>query len=807
MQKLSKARLDNCSRRIGTTVDGIAGRGSNSVEYFAYLLLVASAILFFSCGGTTPSSSQPNTSFSGNWQFSMTNPDTSYPLETAYGLQGGFVIQENGSVKGEVVYSISGTSQVNGSWTVCDSGGASINGTVNGQTLSFTATAGSQTFTFQGTLSSAQAAGGTFSTSGGTVSGFSSCGLAASSQAWTAVAVPPLSGSITGSFHSGGSGAPVAENNQNFPVTGVLTQGENVGASSATVTGTLSFLDPVTAKSDYPCIPAGTIYVNGEISGNKVVLQLIGVNGAAAGQIGVPLSQVNLGGNGRAPVTFDSTTGGYVLHSTGVGYVVNTSSCSSSSNLEDVGFVCLALNSSTACQQPITLSPASVSFAPQLLGSTGSSSQTITLANNSSGDVDNLTLTWLPASDGPNSDTGQTDFTNMSDFLEADNCVSGGEVLPANTTSSTFSLATGQACTIRVAFAPQASCTWLPGVFGGAAPSVCPLALTAQVVVDYPSSATSNDLLCPLSTSDCRFAVPIVGRGLSFVQPSTPELDFSAEAFGEASLPQALSFTNTGTTPVQVLPYAACTMPATGGQVPLTHPLVYPPGPPSGEFPVVAAGLQVVASLIQDVNQSTILYNCDFDPNTRLANFQISSDSCSGALLVPQQSCSLEITFVPQSTATYFSNLDYFLELNTVQCTDPVNDPPSLGNPCELDGGRFPVELKANIISPLRMSPAAGLDFGAVSVGKSSPTQSVTLLNDPNLSPQVTVKFPGKVLVSGNYSETDNCPFSLAAGASCTLVITFKPSSSGHNPGTLGITYAAAGISGTQTVYLRGTGQ
>ena len=77
------------------------------------------------------------------------------------------------------------------------------------------------------------------------------------------------------------------------------------------------------------------------------------------------------------------------------------------------------------------------------------------------------------------------------------------------------------------------------------------------------------------------------------------------------------------------------------------------------------------------------------------------------------------------------SALDYFLELNTYQCTDPVNHPPSPSNPCELDGGRFPVELQANMPSPLRMLPAAGLDFGNVSVGKSSVPQTVTLLNDP----------------------------------------------------------------------------
>ena len=70
--------------------------------------------------------------------------------------------------------------------------------------------------------------------------------------------MPPLTGSITGSFHSGGTGDNSGLVNQDFPVTGSLTQGPNIGASNATITGTLSFIDPTTGLSNYPCIPDGT---------------------------------------------------------------------------------------------------------------------------------------------------------------------------------------------------------------------------------------------------------------------------------------------------------------------------------------------------------------------------------------------------------------------------------------------------------------------------------------------------------------------------------------------------------------------
>jgi hypothetical protein len=117
--------------------------------------------------------------------------------------------------------------------------------------------------------------------------------------------------------------------------------------------------------------------------------------------------------------------------------------------------------------------------------------------------------------------------------------------------------------------------------------------------------------------------------------------------------------------------------------------------------------------------------------------------------------------------------------------------------------------LRANLTGPLRMSPSAGLDFGIVPVNKSSVTQTITLLSDPNLANPETVSFVGKVVASGSYSESDDCPFSLAPGASCTLTVKFKPSAPGHAPGTLAINYTTNSNSSfqTQPVYLRGTGQ
>ena len=712
------------------------------------LVLWAGLSLLSACGSArTSSPTQAAGTLAGNWQFTMSPPaDNSF----SGGMQGGFLLQRNGSITGQAAYSVFLPAQAGGSPTLCSSGSAMVTGAVQGQGFTLAALAGAQAFTLTGTLSSdGTTMAGTYNSTDG-----QGCGTAQTGLQWTASFVPSLTGAIQGNFHSS---LNPSLRNQNFLVSGSLTQGPNIGASSATVEGTLMF-------QNYPCLSSAE--VTGEISGNTAILQIFAPNGLNVGQIGAPVGFSN-----PFPVIIDGSGGstGVVLRGTNA-YAVTTSSCPGGTLAGDIGNVCLAIGNNTSCTQPVSLSPGLLTFVPQQVGS-AATAQTVTLTNiDPSGQILNgLTLSFNPQA-GSTSLFGPSDFDGLPNFTEQDNC--------APSLGASFTLASQQSCTITISFSPQQSCPWLPSTaLGGASPASCPLPLVASLTVNSPASADNNTA----------FAVPLSGAGFSAIVPSTPEIDFGAEALTETSAPQVLSFSNQGINPVQILPaLAAPCLNPNGGVHTLPRPLV----------PGAVAGLQVDTGVITP-NGSTINYYCDNDLTSKIANFQISNDSCSGQLLAPQASCSLAILFAPQPSTPLVPALDYFLELNTLQCTDTTT------SNCEIDAGRFPVEVTANVPSSLRMTPGAGLDFGIQPKNQSSAPLTINLFNDPNDPHAAPVNFTGN-LVRGDFTETDDCSSGLAPGSSCTMNITFRPRVAGFDTGTITITYSPAQ---TQIIHLRGTGQ
>lgn len=112
------------------------------------------------------------------------------------------------------------------------------------------------------------------------------------------------------------------------------------------------------------------------------------------------------------------------------------------------------------------------------------------------------------------------------------------------------------------------------------------------------------------------------------------------------------------------------------------------------------------------------------------------------------------------------------------------------------------VSLSATVIDPKARLSTTSLNFSTVRVGQSR-TKNVTLSN------------PGKTALSitsigitgadpGDFTQSNNCPGSLAAGKSCTISVTFKPTATG--PRSAQLTVIDNAQTSPQNVALSGKG-
>jgi hypothetical protein len=455
------------------------------VKILPWLSLVATIVLS-ACGGGGSSTVVPvNPTLSGNWQFTMAPPaDGSY----LGGLQGGFLLQNNSSATGSATYAVSLPDLP----YPCNTGSATITGMMTTQNeWQLTAVAGTQTFTLTGTLSlNGLTMAGTYNSTAGVAADGSSCGTAQTGLQWSAALIPQLTGSLAGNFHSAGGAAGLAD--QDFLLSGSLVQEPNTGGSSAVVTGTLTFLNALADESDYPCLTVASLY--GQVSGSSIALQIDGSDGTEWGLIGEPVG--SLGSTGVNPVIVNAVHGGYVLQGAGPSYSVATTACPGSlgniSEAGDFGSICLAFNGTSACQQPVTLTPSALIFETQTVGAPPAY-QTITLANASGSALGSVTLNLV-------NDSGAANYTE-TDACGVNGAPSGGQP---------FNLVAGQSCAVTIGFGPLETCAV------GTPPDQCPSPLNATLVVTTPSDGMI-------------ISMPITGTATSEDAAAALRLNFGAE--------------------------------------------------------------------------------------------------------------------------------------------------------------------------------------------------------------------------------------------------------------------------------------
>jgi Glycosyl hydrolases family 39/Transmembrane protein 131-like N-terminal len=157
--------------------------------------------------------------------------------------------------------------------------------------------------------------------------------------------------------------------------------------------------------------------------------------------------------------------------------------------------------------------------------------------------------------------------------------------------------------------------------------------------------------------------------------------------------------------------------------------------------------------------------------------YTVTSTTCplSPSTLAGRASCTISVAFRPLAAGPSSGNL-------TVSDSDS-----SSPQQVALSG--------TAIAAPVLFSPTS-LSFPSTEVGTTSPSQTATLTNQESNSVAIT-----SIATTADFTQTNNCPATLAANASCTVSVAFAPASSGGKTGSVIVTYP----SGTLSLSLSGT--
>ena len=162
------------------------------------------------------------------------------------------------------------------------------------------------------------------------------------------------------------------------------------------------------------------------------------------------------------------------------------------------------------------------------------------------------------------------------------------------------------------------------------------------------------------------------------------------------------------------------------------------------------------------------------------ADFSLTN-TC-GSSVAPGANCTASLTFTPSATG---------IRTASVSITDNASGSPQT------------VSLSGTGTGPVVSLSPTSLTFGSQTVGTSGTPQTITLSNTGNGALSIT-----SVTVTGtnakDFSETNDCGSSVAAGGNCTISVTFTPSASGSRTASVSITDNASGS--PQAVSLSGTG-
>jgi hypothetical protein len=166
-----------------------------------------------------------------------------------------------------------------------------------------------------------------------------------------------------------------------------------------------------------------------------------------------------------------------------------------------------------------------------------------------------------------------------------------------------------------------------------------------------------------------------------------------------------------------------------------------------------------------------------------------SSDGVGFTTLVPAAAYTFDPASGNTTTITFPASAQRHLRL-----TFSANTGWPAGQASELElypaGAAAPGELAAT---------PSSLAFAALTVGSTSPAQTATLRNTGSTAVSI-----GSITASGDFAQTNTCGTGLAAGATCSVSVTFRPTAAGARSGAVTVSSNAPGS--PTVIALSGTG-
>lgn len=156
-------------------------------------------------------------------------------------------------------------------------------------------------------------------------------------------------------------------------------------------------------------------------------------------------------------------------------------------------------------------------------------------------------------------------------------------------------------------------------------------------------------------------------------------------------------------------------------------------------------------------------------------DFSVASTTC-GSSLPARSSCSANVVFAPSQLGARAASLSIAVKIAGAPAASAALQGTGTG--------------EASFTLP------ASVDFGSVGLGAAAVVRVVEVRNTGTLSLAIS-----SIFASGPFTQTNNCPSSLAPAAACAVTLSFLADSFGPATGSLSITSNAAG--GTRTAALQ----